>query len=129
DALVAHFVATPQDRPVEGQALLLMLFQAWWDALHAGRRLAALSPRHRDMVDEVQRRLLQNLLQPPEVETLAAGYQLGPEHFSRLFKAGTGRSLRDFVEEQRLLQSRRLLLEGRHNVAEAARAVGFTDPY
>lgn len=125
EALVAHFRAGSLDRPMETRGLLLLLFQAWLDAIHESRPPA----RYRDLVHRMQDFLLQDLADPPPLENFARDLQVSVEHLGRLFKAGTGTSVREFLEQNRLLQARRLLLEGNLNVAETARAVGFSDPY
>jgi AraC-like DNA-binding protein len=40
----------------------------------------------------------------------------------------TGRSVRDLIEERRMQEARRLLLETDHTVDAIARTVGYRDP-
>lgn len=128
ESLVSHFLATPRERPLEARGLLFLLFQAWFDAIREENRQAPLTPRHSQIVREAQQQLLRDLARPPEPEALAESFQMSAGHFARLFKSGTGYTPRDFIEHHRLVNARRLLLEGQLNVNEAARAVGFEDP-
>lgn len=50
---------------------------------------------------------------------------LSPYHFSRLFKKETGKNYSDYVLDQRLLESRRLLASGKYTIAQTAEKAGF----
>jgi AraC-like DNA-binding protein len=51
-----------------------------------------------------------------------------PSHLGRLAKRTTGGSVRQWIEERRMREARRLLLETDHTIDVIARTVGFHDP-
>lgn len=54
---------------------------------------------------------------------------LGPQHFSRLFRKAAGTSYRDFCLSARLERARWLLIETPMTVTAIARALGYSDVY
>jgi AraC-like DNA-binding protein len=62
------------------------------------------------------------------VPDLAARSLLSVSSFSALFRTTTGRSPYEYVKEVRLDRARLLLLEGRFDVAEVSRQVGYSSP-
>ena len=59
------------------------------------------------------------------VEALAARACLCPRHFGRRFKADTGKSPADFVEQVRLDEACRRLSEGDNTIENVGASVGF----
>jgi len=114
---------------MEKRGLLLMLFENWSDTIINEVNNPTLSPLHRRIVDLAQQVILDNLHDPPEIETLCKDSNLSVPYFSRLFKARTGMSIRQYCMHHRLLWARRLLLTGQQNVGEVALTVGFDDPH
>ena len=78
--------------------------------------------------DEALRLLAENPLQPPSVDQLAACLKISRSTFDRLFRRELGQSLHDFVLERRLVEAKRLLLDGALPVAEVSRRCGFCNP-
>lgn len=63
----------------------------------------------------------------PGVTELAREMHMSPAHFSRVFKAATGRSPRDFLVEARLSRARHLLAETSLSVGEIAERLDYAD--
>lgn len=61
------------------------------------------------------------------VEDMAAVVSISPHHFSRLFRATTGETPRQFVMRHRLEEAERLLLETDEKIAGIAGQVGYRD--
>ncbi len=68
-----------------------------------------------------------NLAHDLSLDTIAAVAGMSPYHFTRLFKQSVGQPLHQYVTHQRLDEARRLLLAGRHTIAEVAVLTGFAD--
>ena len=56
---------------------------------------------------------------------VAAHVHVSPEHFSRLFKAETGRTFISYLNDYRLAQAKRLLDETSLKVFQVAEQVGY----
>jgi AraC family transcriptional regulator len=84
----------------------------------------ALEPqRLRRVVDYVECQLAKADL---SVEELAAIAHLSPYHFSRAFRAATGRAPHRFVLERRVQRAQLLLADGGDTLADIAYATGFS---
>jgi AraC family transcriptional regulator len=66
--------------------------------------------------------------QPLAIDDLARTARMSRYHFSRRFRAATGRSPYQYVQEVRVARAAELLRRGRAGVTEVAFAVGFSDP-
>lgn len=62
------------------------------------------------------------------VADVARAVATSPGHLSRMAKRVTGASVRQWIEERRMREARRLLLETDQAIELIARAVGYTDP-
>jgi AraC-like DNA-binding protein len=83
---------------------------------------------------EIDRRvvlILQQLYSHParrlSLQDVAAAVELSPDHFSRLFRAQTGTSFRQYCLNVRLDRARQLLEETTMSVTEVAHALGYDD--
>lgn len=68
----------------------------------------------------------ENLTKDLSLETLAKHVSLSPIHFHNLFKSATGKTLHDFVEEQRIKEAINLLATTDMTLAEIALQCGFS---
>ena len=126
EALVLSHIAAPATRLIEKRGLMLQMLQAWHDALRASPSVD--TPRH-PAVDAACAAIARDLGASHTVSTLSSRAGVSADHLGRLFKRHTGLSVRQYVREQRLIEARRLLVEGRSNVAEVAWALGYDDPF
>ncbi|MDR3709540.1 MAG: AraC family transcriptional regulator [Capsulimonadaceae bacterium] len=125
EALVLSRVSCSTSRPIEQRGLLLEVIEAWRDAILDRLPRKAIHPA----VEAACAAIAHDLAANHAVEPLAAAALLSADHFGKLFKQHTGQSLRHYVRAARLIEARRLLVEGRLNVAEVARAVGYEDAF
>ena len=67
----------------------------------------------------------ERISEPLPRNAIAAAAHLSPSAFSRFFKARTGKTFQDFVNELRIGRACRLLSEHEMNITEVAFACGF----
>jgi len=73
--------------------------------------------------------LREDVARPWTLEELAHQANLSPPHFTALCRRQTGMPPLSLLIRLRLQRAMDLLQRGNHNVAEAARAVGYEDPF
>jgi AraC-like DNA-binding protein len=67
-----------------------------------------------------------HLAEPPDIEALGAQVGCSSFYLSRLFSKEMGMTIPQYLREVRIERAAELLLEGRHNVTEAAMEVGYS---
>src|SRR5277367_202351 len=67
-----------------------------------------------------------HLTDPPDIEALGAQVGCSPFYLSRLFSKEMRMTIPQYVRQIRIERAAELLLEGRHNVTEAAMEVGYS---
>lgn len=60
------------------------------------------------------------------LETIASKAGFSPIHFHNVFKASTGKTLREYVEEQRIKKAANMLITTDHTLSEIAYECGFS---
>ena len=80
----------------------------------------------RERIEQACAILARDLENPPSLEMLAAQVGCGTFHLSRTFSQQVGQTVPQYLRQLRLEKAARLLREGRHNVTEAATAVGYS---
>jgi AraC-like DNA-binding protein/quercetin dioxygenase-like cupin family protein len=125
EALVLSHVSSPNSRLLEKRGLLLLMMESWYDAV------VDRSPRLNchPAVEFARNEIARNVMARLTTDSLSEQTKLSADHFGRLFKQQTGFTVREYVANQRLLEARRLLIEGKDNVSEIALAVGYDDPF
>ncbi|MEC4560825.1 helix-turn-helix transcriptional regulator [Pseudomonas inefficax] len=83
---------------------------------------------HRDLAIETRRQLDANLNAPPTAATLARQLGVSETTLRRAFSHEYGRSLLQYVRQQRMELARALLLERRWQVSQVAYQVGYANP-
>jgi AraC-like DNA-binding protein len=68
----------------------------------------------------------ENLTADLSLETLASQAGFSPVHYHNVFKSSTGRTLREFVEEQRIKKAANMLVTTNFTLAEIAYECGFS---
>jgi AraC-like DNA-binding protein len=81
----------------------------------------------RQRVEAVARELAETFYEPWSLERGCVRAGMSRRHFSKLFRAVTGRTFLEQVTELRLEHAARLLREGRHSVIGAAFSSGYGD--
>ena len=80
----------------------------------------------RERVEQACAILRRDLENPPSLEMLASQVGCGTFHLSRMFSQQVGQTVPQYLRQVRLEKAAQLLREGRHNVTEAATAVGYS---
>ena len=70
-----------------------------------------------------------NFAKPFNLTFLANKFEYNPKYLSSLFKKFTGRTLKNYLTEQRINAAKQLLASGNESVKQVAYKVGFTDEY
>ena len=71
--------------------------------------------------------LLHRLICPPSLLELSRMIQMNDFKMKRLFKQYYGKTIYQYVREERLEKAFSLLQDGQHNVSQTAFAVGYTN--
>jgi AraC-like DNA-binding protein/mannose-6-phosphate isomerase-like protein (cupin superfamily) len=131
EALILSYFMDATGRKLEKRGLILQLLQAWHDATPRSKATLqdALSARHRQSLSACEQALLANLRHPPSSSELATMADLSDGYFNALFKRYSGYTVGAFVTRHRLLEARRLLVQGQLSVKEVAFQVGFHDQF
>ena len=80
----------------------------------------------RERIEQACALLARDLENPPSLEMLASEVGCGAFHLSRTFSQQVGQTVPQYLRQLRLERAAKLLREGRHNVTEAAMAVGYS---
>ncbi len=121
------------DRPFEAKVMLpLVLREIHFRLLLAqhGGMLRQLLQRgsHADRIAKAIARIKLDYATPLTVAELASVAGLSPSSFHEHFKALTATTPLQYQKELRLLEARRLLMNGTHSVSSAAFEVGYESP-
>ena len=92
----------------------------------AAKSRVAGAQKHHLMIGQVTRYIKEHLTEELSLEQVAKTVHLSPNHFHGSFKAAVGKTLRDYVEEQRLKQAISLLLTTDRSLTEIAYDCGFS---
>ncbi len=84
--------------------------------------------RHR-RIQSLCEKIIRAPEQPWQVRRMAAGLNLSPEHFSRVFKACKGIAAKDFIIQARIEKARFLLRNTDQPLADIASALGYRDAF
>jgi len=79
-----------------------------------------------DRVERVREILRARMEEPPGLEELGREVGVSPFYLSRIFSQETGMTIPQYLRRIRMERAAELLREGRHNVTEAAFAVGYS---
>ena len=80
----------------------------------------------RERIERTTSILRTHLAEPPDIEALGAQVGCSPFYLSRLFSKEIGMTIPQYLRQIRMERAAELLLEGRHNVTEAATEVGYS---
>lgn len=77
-------------------------------------------------IEKTIKYIKENLTEDLSLETLATAVSLSPIHFHNIFKRAVGKTLRDYVEEQRLKKAVELLVSTNYSLTKIAFECGFS---
>ncbi len=81
------------------------------------------------VINDTIRYIRYHLASKLEIADIAAQVNLSERHLTRLFRQQTGKSLLEFITNERLALACQLLVERKLSVKQVARAVGYPDPH
>ncbi|MBE6550015.1 MAG: helix-turn-helix transcriptional regulator [Ruminococcaceae bacterium] len=81
---------------------------------------------NKEMIEKVIKYIKENISSDLSLNTLAEYASFSPIHFHNCFKRSTGKTLREFVEEQRLQKAINLLINTSMTLSEIAYECGFS---
>ena len=109
----------------------LYRFFALLSARHVAEVLTGETYRRRfhrlDTFNEVLEYMERHYAEPMHVAELSERFYLSPSYFAHIFKARTGKSVIEYINDLRISHARSLLSSEALSVAEIARRVGFPD--
>ncbi|MHC4885538.1 MAG: helix-turn-helix domain-containing protein [Planctomycetota bacterium] len=113
--------------PYRSGLLTAMMAELWMRlmAIHTGQ---ATSRSSGGRLNAMQAFIRDHLKRGVTRHDLAEEFALTPEHINHLFRTQLGLTPTRFLNRERCLKASNLLAEGRLNVNQTARAVGFQDP-
>ena len=114
----------------DGRALAVDLVRVFLQVLATETRRATMGERKYSPLVEAARVLARSHLAETRlsVEWLARAAGCTPDHLARLFRQELGHTVVSWIATERVALARRLLREGRYQVAEVAWACGFAQP-
>lgn len=78
--------------------------------------------------DKIRQYIYQNYTQPLSLNDISSHFYISPNYLCSVFKKETGCNLMKFINEYRLEQAAKLLLETEMKVNKIAETVGFSNP-
>ncbi len=106
----------------EGKALELTAF-----ALQGPTRVQSrISLLNHDRAERARGLIETEFVEPPSLQEIARRVGCSPSYLSRIFSGVVGMSIPQYIRKCRILKAAELLSAGRHNVTEAAFAVGYS---
>ena len=115
----------PQKEIILGSLLLKLIYSVSSISSHLDR-IPSSKPNNRIAVEKTISFIKNNLTADLSLEALAKEAKFSPIYFHKLFKASTGRTLRDYTEEQRLNKAIDLLTSTNLSLTEIAYECGFS---
>ncbi len=89
-------------------------------------RLEKRKSNHEKMIEDTLVYIKEHLTEDLSLQTVAEKMSFSPIHFHNCFRASTGKTLRDYVEEKRVARAINLLVSTNQNLTEIAYECGFS---
>ena len=125
-SLCAYYeTALEADRLMVYSLILELVYQMDRDSkknLYFGNAKA----NHYAVIEKSIQYIKDNLTAQLSLEKLSEMFSFSPTHFHKCFKSATGKTLREYVEHQRLTEAVNLLVSTNMTLAEIAYACGFS---
>lgn len=124
--LCEHYDTALEYDEIRLQSLVLELVYA---IIHDSEKLshrAKVKNSNYEAIEKVIRYVKENLTADLSLETVAQYVGFSPIHFHNCFKTATGKTLRDYVEEQRIKKAANMLITTDATLAQIAYECGFS---
>lgn len=132
ERLLPLFLRLPHERPLARLATFCTLLDALSETPAVERTLLSAvtfggntNTKDTQPIQKISRFLEENFHKQISIIQAARLVAMSPSAFSRFFKAGTGRTFVDYINELRIRHASRLLLETDRGIADIAAASGF----
>lgn len=89
-------------------------------------RLENKKSNHEKMIEDTLTYIKEHLTEDLSLRTVSEKMSFSPIHFHNCFRASTGKTLRDYVEEKRVAKAVNLLVSTNKNLTEIAYECGFS---
>ena len=93
---------------------------------HAAKQGLSTKSNNKEMIEKVVALIKNDLSADFSLEEVAKYTSFSPIHFHNCFKRSTGKTLREFVEEQRIRKAANLLISTDLTLSEIALECGFS---
>lgn len=124
--LIRHHSAPNENSDILLQSLILdLIYQISRETAHM-TMLKRGKTNHGERFAAVFKYIDENLTKELSLESVAKAAHLSPIHFHNTFKAAVGKTLRDYVEEQRIKKAVQLLTNTSLTLAQIAYECGFS---
>lgn len=80
-------------------------------------------------IDEIVKSLEEDYSGNTSLNIIAEKYHLNPSYLSRLFKKSTGKTFMEYLTQIRIEKSKKFLAEGRLNINDVCKVVGYNNSY
>ncbi len=104
----------------------LLLELVFWLSEHSRRQSFSEKSNNKEVIDAAIHYIRKNLTADLSLSALSERASFSPIHFHNCFKRSTGKTLHEFVEEQRLRQAINLLIGTELTLSEIAMECGFS---
>ena len=123
--LIKHYSTLDDSEEIIIQSLLLELIYTISKDSTLTNKSGNYSNNH-SMVDQALNYIREHLTEDLSLENVAGSMSVSPIHFHNTIKTSTGKTLRDYVEEQRIKKSINLLLTTNLSLTQIAYECGFS---
>lgn len=108
------------------QSLLLNLIYTLVKRADSSKPTYKPKSSNRAVIEQTVRYIKENLSEELSLESLSLRMNFSPIYFHKLFKASTGRTLREYIEEQRIKRAAELLTSTDKTLTQIAYECGFS---
>lgn len=125
-SIIDHYSRGEQSGDLMLQSLILKLIYTLDKHARSIRGTYLQKPSNRGIIEDTIRYIKENMTEELSLASLSKRASFTPVYFHRLFRASTGKNLRDYVEEIRIKRSVELLLSTDKTLTEIAYECGFS---
>lgn len=108
------------------QSLLLKLIYTLDKSAASSNKAYRPKPSNKEVIEQTVQYIKGNIAEEMSLESLSARASFSPVYFHKLFRASTGKNLREYIEEQRIKRAIELLTSTDKTLTEIAYECGFS---